>query len=861
MIGKKLAHYEVTGKLGEGSMGAVYRARDLRLHRDVALKVLPESFSKDPHRMVRFELEAQVLASINHPNVAAIYGLEESGGVRCLVLELIEGPTLREHLDKNSLSFKQAIDMALQIARALEATHAKGITHRDLNPANIKILENGMIKVLDFGLAKVFMDDEKTSPLSTKAGVLLGTPAYMSPEQIRGGEVDSRADIWAFGCVLFEMLTGEHAFLKSTVPDTLTAVLDREPEWGKLLQSTPTALRRLLGRCLAKEPQHRLRHTGDAILDLEEASEEAGRTAEAPIPVSQGRWRSAAAVGLLGLVAGLMMGVRVWDTTPAGFNLIRQQIQITDEPAVETWPSLSPDGQNLVYAGNGSGNWDIYFRRVDGQTAINLTENFEGDDHQPSLSPDGGRIAFQSDRDGLEGIFVMGATGESVRRLTDFGANPAWSPDGEEIVFAPLEVESDPTSGGGLNGELWVVNVESEGTRQLATAGRDAIQPSWSPSGYRIAFWGLDRERGSGQRDIWTIPAEGGEPTAVTEDVYTDWNPIWSPDGQYIYFSSDRAGGMNVWRVRIDERTGIPAGQPEQITTGGFAQQLHLTLAGSQLAYAERRSRTNIYAVDFDPETGRVVGEPLAITRGSRVVDYPDVSRDGQWLTYMVRGAQESIMASRTDGSDLRRLTNDAFKNRGPRWSPDGTQIAFYSDRSGSYGIWVMDPDGSGQTQITVDPETPIVNPVWSPDGARLVYAFNDVTYVVEGPDWGGQTPTRVMESRPADWSPDGRRLANSSALTNPSPLRTHSFETGETLEVSTLPSFGGRWLDDRRLVFASDGEIRLIDVDSGLSERLLDGPRGETIKVAGFSPDRRTLYVLLSAEPESDIWLMTLGP
>lgn len=172
-----------------------------------------------------------------------------------------------------------------------------------------------------------------------------------------------------------------------------------------------------------------------------------------------------------------------------------------------------------------------------------------------------------------------------------------------------------------------------------------------------------------------------------------------------------------------------------------------------------------------------------------------------------------------------------------------------------------MDPDGSGQTQITNNPETPIVNPVWSPDGARLVYAYNDVTYVVEGPDWSEQTPTRVMESRPADWSPDGRRLANSSTLTNPWPLRIHSFDTGETLEVSTLPSFGGRWLDDRRLVFASDGEIRLIDVDSGLSQRLLDGPRGETINVAGFSPDRRTLYVLLSAEPESDIWLMTLDP
>ena len=526
------------------------------------------------------------------------------------------------------------------------------------------------------------------------------------------------------------------------------------------------------------------------------------------------------------------------------------------------WPSLSsPDGRDLVYAGNASGDWDIYSKRVDGQTATNLTVNSQVDDDQPALSPVGERIAFRSNREGLEGIFIMGATGESVRRLTDFGANPAWSPDGTEVVFATLEVETDPTRRGPFGGELWVVNVETESRRQIATGGRDAAQPSWSPNGYRIAFWGLDAGRG-GQRDIWTIPAEGGEATAVTADVYTDWNPVWSPDGQYLYFSSDRAGGMNLWRVRIDERSGIPAGQPEQITTGGSTQQLHLTLAGSRLAYAERRSRTNIYAVDFDPGTGMVVGEPQAITRGSRVVATPDVSRDGQWLTYGIRGTQEYIVASRADGSDVRRLTTDESKNRAPRWSPDGTEIAFTSDRSGSYEVWVMDPDGSGQTQITDAPETFVVRPVWSRDGARLAYASGDSTSVVEGPDWRGQTPTRVMESSwPTDWSPDGRRLANSSARTNPWPLRIHSFDTGETVEVSSLPNFGGRWLDDRRLVFTSDGEIRLIDVDSGLSHRLLVGPRGETMEVAGFSPDQRTLYVLLSTEPESDIWSIDLGP
>ena len=597
MIGKQIAHYEITQKLGEGSMGEVYRARDTRLHRDVALKVLPASFSKDPKRMARFEREAQVLASLSHPNVAGIYGFEESNGIHCLVLELIEGDSLTDRLAEGSLSLKETLEIASQVASALEATHEKGIIHRDLNPANIKILDNGTVKVLDLGLAKVFMDEtEAPVALSTQAGVLLGTPAYMSPEQVRGRGVDNRTDVWAFGCVVFEMLTGTHAFLKETVPDTLAAVMDHGPEWNLLRADTPPALRRVLHRCLNKDPQRRLRHIGDAALEIEEALREAAGTgssrAGTGIPAG---WKMVATVGVIGLVIGVLVGSIVQNPAlVAPENTGGRILQLTDNRTVEAWPSFSPDGRLFVYASNATGNWDIYLQRVGGRNAINLTEDSDTNDDSPVFSPDGARIAFRSDRDGTKGIFLMGATGESVRRLTgDEGSNPAWSPDGSRIVYgkgAGAAIAFNPETRAGRNAELWIVDLEGEESQLLET-GRDSVQPSWSPNGYRIAFWGLDLV-GSGQRDIWTVPAEGGVAVAATRDVYLDWNPVWSADGRYLYFSSDRAGGLNIWRIPIDEESGTVLGSPEQMTTGGSSQHMHLALnqTADQLAYAERKT-------------------------------------------------------------------------------------------------------------------------------------------------------------------------------------------------------------------------------------------------------------------------------
>ena len=322
--------------------------------------------------------------------------------------------------------------------------------------------------------------DETEAPvaLSTQAGVLLGTPAYMSPEQVRGRGVDNRTDVWAFGCVVFEMLTGTYAFLKETVPDTLAAVMDHDPAWNLLRADTPPALRRVLDRCLNKDPQRRLRHIGDAALEIEEAAREAAgagsSTAGAGTPAG---WKMVTTVGVIGLVIGALVGsVARNPALVAPENTGGSILQLTDDPMVEAWPSFSPDGRSVVYASNASGNRDVYFQRVGGRNAINLTEDSDADDDAPVLSPDGEPIAFHSTRNGVEGIFLMGATGESVRRLTeDEGSNPAWSPDSSRIVYGKGEaIAFNPAGRAAVGAELWIVDLEQQEPQRLET-GRDAV--------------------------------------------------------------------------------------------------------------------------------------------------------------------------------------------------------------------------------------------------------------------------------------------------------------------------------------------------------------------------------------------------
>jgi serine/threonine protein kinase len=519
--GTHLGPYEIVSLLGTGGMGEVYRARDPRLGRDVAIKVLPSAFADDAERLRRFEQEARAAAALNHPNIVTVYSVEKSDGVLFLTMEVVEGRSLALAIPKRGFAIDELLTIAVPLADAVAAAHEKGITHRDLKPANIMIGAAGhpsRVKVLDFGLAKLIDPELATGGASTRPdgpstaeGRIVGTVAYMSPEQAAGKAIDSRSDLFSMGVILYEMATGQKPFngdtgvavLSSILKDTPASVTDLSP-------ALPREPGRIIRRCLVKDPSRRYQTAADLRNELEELKRECDSGALVAADATPGSsrfsipWRSIAILlALASAVAFAWLRLRSPDRPAASPE--RLFTQLTTQSAREQFPSISPDGKWIVYDGNQAGNSDIYLQSVGGQNPINLTKDSPDDDTQPAFSPDGERIAFRSERQG-GGIFVMGRTGESVRRITDTGYTPAWSPDGTQLVFAtqpPSVFRVGPS-------DLWAVRLASGDRRRLSDV--KGIQPSWSPHGPRIAYWTNFAEGAIGQRDIYTIPAEGGTP-------------------------------------------------------------------------------------------------------------------------------------------------------------------------------------------------------------------------------------------------------------------------------------------------------------------------------------------------------------
>jgi Tol biopolymer transport system component len=546
--------------------------------------------------------------------------------------------------------------------------------------------------------------------------------------------------------------------------------------------------------------------------------------------------------------------------------------QLTHRLGEERFPSLSPDGDNIVYASQESGNWDIYLKRVGGERVINLTEDSSADDTMPAFSPDGKHIAFRSERLG-GGLFLMGATGESVRRLTDSGYNPAWSPDGKKIVYATEYIEHPGSRL--IISSLCVVDV-ANGELQLITE-HDAVQPSWSPHGHRIAYWTHTDPRGErrGERDIWTLPANGGEAVPVTEDSYADWNPVWSPDGEHLYFLSDRGGTMQLWRVPIEEETGKVLGSPQAVTAGGTAggtrEPRHLTFTqdGKRLAYVESLASVDLWKVGFDATAGKVKGDPVSIKAGTRCLGDPDISTDGNWLAYRTCDI-EDICIMRADGTSIRQLTNDAHNDRRPRLSPDGKRIAFYSNRSGRHQIWAIHRDGSGLTQLT-NAEGDVFYFDWSPDGSHMVYLnekgddnFNYI-FRIDLP-WNEQkllplpTPSEGVPFSVESWSPDGDWLAgygesDGGASTGIVLYSLESQQYKKLTDSGTRPT----WLaDSRRLLFWEQGVIHLVDRTSLRIHEILSLLPDRVWNFSITSDDRWIYFARTSIK--ADIWMLTLN-
>ena len=874
--GARLGPYEVVAKLGEGGMGEVYRARDTKLERDVAIKVLPEHLAADPDALSRFEREAKAVAALSHPNILAIHDFGREGGVSYAVMELLEGETLRQRLGAGALPPRKVVQTGVDIAQGLAAAHARGVVHRDLKPENVFITSDGRVKILDFGLARTMAiatsggSNAETVIQATNPGAVLGTVGYMSPEQVKGLPADHRSDIFSLGCVLYELATGRRAFHRDTAAETMTAILREDvPDPPRDSGVASAGLEPVIRHCLEKQPDERFQSARDLAFALQAATGSSSGTHVAALPSAtmKGRWP------VLPIAIGAALAVAAYFAGRAGLGSAGGSAaavagiftQLTDAGGVETDPVISPDGTSVAYVTRHGKTSDIHVQRIGGRNPIVVAGDPSLNESSPAYSPDGTQVAFHVSG-GRGGIFVAGATGESARRITDFGFHPAWSPDGQRLMFCAEEIEV-PVSRTSTSA-LWLVDAKG-GTPAKIFDG-DAVQPVWSPSGSRVAFWAVQ----GGQRDIYTIAATGGERTPVTSDTAIDWKPQWSADG-HLYFASNRGGAMNIWRLRVDEASGTPQGEPEPVTAGVTdAEQPSLSKDGSKLVFRASQGALNPAALPFDPVTKRI-GELRLILDRTGSMTPSSVSPDGKWLAiWNIFERHEDVMIARTDGTELRRLTDDISRDRFPVWSRDGSEIVFYSNRDRNYGIWAIRPDGSGLRKIATQPPSDDKNllyPVFSPEGDRMIASR------VRAPESLLFDPRRTLDEQtpeslslkfadgswiiPTAWSGDGRRLAGQVVNQSGSGVGIGVYDmesrTPRLLSGSGSGFVNAVWLPDNRTILFVDtgaGTLSLVDADTSQRRDLLTGLFGIVVAIA---PDARTIYLSVQRR-QADVWMVT---
>ena len=908
LIGKRFGSYQIITVLGVGGMGEVYLARDDKLGRQLALKLLPAQFVKDAARIERFAREARAVSALNHPNIVTVYDIGEIEGTHFIAMEHVDGQTLRDKLltiRHGQSDPREVVEIALQISAALAAAHEAGIIHRDIKPENLMLRRDDYIKVLDFGLAKLTENhlspakthEEVSDPAATNPGTVLGTLRYMSPEQAVGKEVDGRSDIFSMGVVLYELLTGSPPFKGEKPAAILDAIAHHtQMPLSQLRPDLNPEFERVINRMLEKDRDLRYQTAKDLRAKLKQLKREldssttqslnSGSLANlndsgaAKLPPSFGKWQVLATISAV--IALLTAGLALWwfwsqgEAEPSPW-LNAYSSRLTDFPGEERNPSLSPDGKIVFYSRRVQGQWDVFWQRVGGSKPTNLTEGNDEDDTQPACSPDGSSIVFRSERNG-GGLFVMGATGENARQISRFGQNPSWSPDGREIVCG-TDYILDPKRRVAKS-RLLIINVATGKERDLVTEG-DAAQPRWSPGGHRIAYFYRTEKS---NRDVWTIAADGSDPRPVTNDAAADWNPVWSGDGKYLYFASDRKAVASLWRVRIDEASGRTLSKPEPVT-GQSAEvvQMDLSFDGRHIVYANRIQDANIRSIAFDPIKLATVGESIAITVGSRPSGSPSLSPDGQFVAFHSLGAaREDIWLVRSDGSGQTNLTEDDAVDRSPRWSPNGDRLAFFSNIAGTNQIWLMNPDGSNKRQLTFSPFA-CSFPVWAPDGLRLAYNFNGMkgpqrgTQIVEvNKPWDQQTPVTLPEINESDlfsgytWSPDGKWLVGTSSTVQGKEVRgkeglfLYSFETNTYQQLTKIGS-RPEWLaDNRHVLFAHSGkgkdaehQIWVVDISTKVIKPVLSHPTN-LISTLGLTRDGHRLFYTSTAH-QADIYLLSL--
>jgi serine/threonine protein kinase len=860
--GDLVDHFSILTPLGAGGMGEVYRATDTRLEREVAIKVLPAALAGDPERLRRFAQEARVVGQLSHPNILALYDIGTHDGGPYLVTELLDGETLRDRLKAGALPVRKAIELAVGIANGLAAAHAKGIIHRDLKPGNVLVTTDGVVKILDFGLAKLTHPSTETPTAAaaataqgdTASGFVLGTVGYMAPEQIRGLPVDQRADIFALGCVLYEMLAGHQAFKGETPADVMSAILSKDPPpLTGPGTDVPAALRGIVGRCLEKRPEDRFSSAHDLALALEAVSGAGELTSARPTRWrgtvwSRGRRVMAAGAGVAA-VAILAVAALMWPRRLANDHMTALNFQLLSTfPGSHRWPTFSPDGSMIAFVSDADGSPQLWVKNLAGGDPIRITSGNLNPSH-PSWSPRNDQIIFGGG-ESLEthGIWSVPPLGGTPRRIGEFGFAPSFSADGSRIAFQR-----------NIMG-IFLCGTDGSGAQKVTGMPSDLIcafddGPVFSLDGKQVAVYPAL----PGFGDLWSTPVAGGKAHQLTFDDCGGGHPVWTPDGQAIVFSSARGGSRNLWRIAA---TG---GAPQPVTTGaGDDDEPAISRDGTKLLYTNVRYGYALMSLDV------ATGQSRQILEQRTPITFPSFSPAGDVLAFSSGGfGKGHVFLVASDGTGMQQIVSAPGEAEVmPEWSSDGESVYFIRDGP-KPGFSKVARAGGASAEIAAWLHGESVGLFhFAPDGRRVAYCGSkdggpEAAVVRDVASGAGSTLAQVLQH--PRWSHDGRFLVGNTVAENSIFICP---PTGEscTAAGSARGVYPFWSQDDSRVYFVTPGksqtpwELRIVNRD-GTGEKQIAEMPGISFPT-GFLPDisRKGTVPWVQLRPgRRELWLAEL--